>query len=143
MNTTYTTLIADDNEIDRLAVTQLVRKYQFLKIVGSYSSALAALQAAEELKPDIAFLDIDMPGISGLNLRRRLDSLKACIFITSYPDYALESFEIAAFDFMVKPVNNERFDTCMYRLQQYLDILEKSQLFDFNMGGDTIYIKEG
>lgn len=84
-----------------------------------------------------------MDGISGHELRRRLGEKQACIFITSYPDYALESFELAALDFLVKPIEAERFDKAMERLKTYLEIVHKASLFETSLGSDAIFIKDG
>jgi DNA-binding LytR/AlgR family response regulator len=143
MNKVYNAIIVDDKELDRLAVTSFVRKYPFLKITGTYSSAEGALDEIENTNPDVAFLDIDMPGLSGLELRKKLTHIPACIFITSYPDYAVESFEMAALDFIVKPINAARFDVTIKRLELFLSLIEKSNLFDYSLGGDTIFIKDG
>lgn len=88
-------------------------------------------------------MDIDMPGVSGLDLRRQLQHVPACIFITSYADYAVDSFEVSALDFLVKPVNGERFARAMARLQEYMSLRSKARLFDCNMGGDILFIKDG
>jgi two-component system, LytTR family, response regulator len=119
------------------------RRYPFLHIAGVYASAGEALQAATQSPPDVLFLDIDMPGMSGLELRNNLSHIPACIFITSYPDYAVESFEMAALDFLVKPFNAERFGKTMRRLQEYLQIRHKSELLDYTLGANTVFIKDG
>ena len=143
MQKTYNCFIVDDDEIDRLTTLSFVRRYPFLHIAGVFNSATAALQAAAQQAPDILFLDIDMPGITGLELRRQLAHIPACIFITSYPDYAVESFEAAALDFLVKPLKGERFAASMERLQHFLEIHYKAELLDYTLGGDTLFIKDG
>src|SRR4051812_40341776 len=98
-------IIVDDNELDRLTVVSYVRKCSFLEIAGSFSSAEAALAFIQQHKsPDVIFLDIDMPGMNGLELKKQLGKVPACIFITSHPEYAVEGFEIEALDFIVKPL---------------------------------------
>ncbi|MFD2921810.1 LytR/AlgR family response regulator transcription factor [Terrimonas rubra] len=140
---TYTAIIVDDNDVDRLHTQVMVKKYPFIEIKGVYDNPLEAYTAIEEQKPDILFLDIDMEDMTGLELRRKLGNQQACIYITSYPDYALESFELAALDFLVKPINKARFDMTMERLQQYLDIKHKAALFECSLGQDAVFIKDG
>ncbi len=140
---TYTAIIVDDNDVDRLHTQVMVKKYPFIEIKGVYDNPLVAYTAIEEQKPDILFLDIDMEDMTGLELRRKLGNQQACIYITSYPDYALESFELAALDFLVKPINKARFDMTMERLQQYLDIKHKAALFECSLGQDAVFIKDG
>ena len=88
-------------------------------------------------------LDIDMPGMSGLELRQQLIDIPACIFVTSYPDYAVESFGLSALDFLVKPLKADRFELTMRRLQDYLLIRQKAELLDFTLGSDSLFIKDG
>jgi len=139
----YRCIIIDDDEIDRLTVQAFARRYTFLDIVGVYDSPAVALKEIEATRPQVLLLDIDMGEISGLQLRRELIDTEACIFITSYPDYAVESFELAGLDFLVKPLAAERFAVSMQRLEEYLHMRKKSELLDHSLHGDTIFIKDG
>lgn len=139
----YRCIIVDDNELDRLTILSFARKYPFLHIDGVFESANGALAAAERTPPDILLLDIDMPGINGLDLRRQLEHIPACIFISAHPEYALESFETAALDFLVKPLNPERFDIAMVRLEHFLEIHQKAAMLDHTVGENTLFIKDG
>ena len=143
MQKTYSCFIVDDDEIDRLTTQSFCKRYPFLDIAGVFSAAAGALEAAAKTPPDVLFLDIDMEGMSGLELRERLEHIPACIFITSYPDYAVESFEKAALDFLVKPLKADRFAKAMDRLQQYLSVQHKAALLDHTLGADTVFIKDG
>jgi DNA-binding LytR/AlgR family response regulator len=139
----YKCFVVDDNLTDRLMTVSFVRKYPFLIIDGVFESAYKALEAAAVSMPDVLFLDIDMPGINGLDLRTRLEKVTACIFITAYTDYALPAIEVNALDFLVKPVTADRFDAAMHRLRYYLDIHHKSELFDHSFRDDSFFIKDG
>jgi DNA-binding LytR/AlgR family response regulator len=135
--------IVDDNQIDRLNSASFVRKFSFLKIAGLFDHAGEALEAAEKNPPDVLFLDIDMPEISGLELRSQLSKVPACIFITAYPEYAVQSFDVNALDFLIKPLNYERFEVSMDRLQYYLDIHSKSAWMDHTLNEESLFIKDG
>jgi two-component system, LytTR family, response regulator len=139
----YKCFIVDDNKLDRLTTVSFVRKYSFLKIAGVYDSPTAALEDAKKSPPDTLFLDIDMPECSGLDLRVQLEKVPACIFITAYPEYALQSFEVNALDFLVKPIKPDRFDRSMNRLQYFLDIHYKAELLNHTVNEDSLFIKEG
>jgi two-component system, LytTR family, response regulator len=139
----YHAIVIDDDEVDRLTTVAFARKYPFLHIAGVYASADEALKVIDKSQVQVLLLDIDMPGINGLEFRRLMRDIPACIFITSYPDYAVESFELAALDFLVKPVKADRFAHAMARLQNYLDIKQKAALFECSLGGDTVFIKDG
>ncbi len=136
-------IIADDDEVDRLTTLSFVRRHPMFKIDGVFARAEAVLEAMQHLNPDVLFLDIDMPGTNGLALRDKLRHVPVCVFITSYPEYAAESFEKEALDFLVKPVKLERFEKTAERVQQYLELREKAALLDTTLGGDAVFIKEG
>jgi two-component system, LytTR family, response regulator len=136
-------LVVDDDEIDRMTITAFLEDYPFIRIAGIYESPVNALAAAKENAPDILFLDIDMPEMNGLKLREQLLHIPACIFITSYPDYAVEGFEMAALDFLVKPYTAERFAKTMNRLQEFMEIRHHSDLYSHSLENDFIYIKDG
>lgn len=143
MTSFYTAIIVDDDEIDRLTTQSFVKKYPSLQITGVFENAETALVAAKEKLPDIAFLDVDMPGMSGLEFRRHVANIPACVFITAYPDYAVESFELAALDFIVKPIKADRFAKTMERVIDFFTTREKAKLLDHTLGADTIVIKDG
>ncbi len=143
MSRIYNCIIADDHEIDRLSVAAAVKRHPFMQVSGMYSSAEDALASVNKTLPDIAFFDIDMPGISGLQLRKQLVDIPVCVFITSYPDYAVDSFELAALDFIVKPLKADRFAITAERIKTYLEIKHKADLLDVTLGADTIFIKQG
>lgn len=136
-------IIVDDDEIDRLSTLALVKQYPYVQVAGVFDDPIKAMQTILQDLPDVAFLDVDMPGMSGLELRRQLTAIPACVFITSFPEYAVESFELAAIDFIVKPLRADRLAITMERLQQYMALRQKAQLLDHTLGGDTIFIKEG
>ncbi len=142
-DSTYNCLILDDNEIDRLTALMFVKKYQFLKVVGICASAQEAAQAMQQQSVDVLLSDIDMPETSGLEFRAQMRHIPICIFITAYSDYAAESFEVEAFDFLLKPIRPERFEQSMVRLQNYFDIKRKAELFEYSLGANTIFIKDG
>ena len=141
---TYSCIIVDDKEIDRITVQVLLRKYPFMELAGSFGSAAAALEQIRSTgAPDALFLDVDMPGKNGLDLRSELRTIPACIFITAHPEFALEGFELAALDYLVKPLKADRFEKAMRRLQEYLDVHFKAGLLDFTLGENTLFIKDG
>lgn len=139
----YNCIIIDDDEIDRLTTQYLVKGHSSLQLEGVYSSAADALPFIMRHNPDILFLDIDMPEISGLELRKSLMQVPVCIFITAHPEHALESFDLDTLDFLVKPVKQERFAQAMERIENYMELRQKASFFEATIGGDAIYLKEG
>jgi len=136
-------IIVDDNEIDRLTVLSLARKFPVLNILGSFSDSETALEAIQNASVDVLFLDIDISGVSGVELRKTVNQVPACIFITSHPEYAVESFELETLDFIVKPLKFDRFEHSVKRIVDFFEIRNKADLFESSIGGDVIYIKEG
>ncbi|CAA9196064.1 Transcriptional regulatory protein YpdB [Flavobacterium bizetiae] len=143
MTKKYTCIIVDDDEIDRLTVLSFAKKFPVLDILGVFESAEDALLFIDEQKVDILFLDIDMPGLNGIEFRKKALEIPVCIFITAHPEHAVESFEIETLDFIVKPLKLDRFSQTVSRIEEFMEIKLKASLFEASIGGDTIYIKEG
>ncbi|WP_428230426.1 LytR/AlgR family response regulator transcription factor [Flavobacterium sp.] len=143
MTKKYTCIIIDDDEIDRLTVLSFAKKFPVLDILGVFESAEETLPFIEKEKVDILFLDIDMPGLNGIEFRKKALEIPVCIFITAHPEHAVESFEIETLDFIVKPLKLDRFAQTVSRIEEFMEIKLKASLFEASIGGDTIYIKEG
>lgn len=139
----FNCIIVDDDEIDRLMVVSFAKRFENLNILGAFESAEDAMIAIEQNSVDILFLDIDMSGISGLELRKKTKQIPVCVFITAHPEHAVESFELDTLDFIVKPIKFDRFSQTMQRIEEFMEIKQKALLFESSIGGDTIYIKEG
>ncbi len=112
-------LIAEDEThlADDL-VRRLARLWPELNIVGVVQDGLAARQALIELAPDIAFLDIRMPGLSGLDAAKSAPPACRVVFVTAHDEHAVAAFEQAAADYLLKPVSDARLEKCITRLQQ-------------------------
>jgi DNA-binding LytR/AlgR family response regulator len=112
-------LIADDEP--HLAADlqrRLQNLWPELQIISVVNDGMAAEQALRELSPDIAFLDIRMPGQSGLDAARVAQKNCRVVFVTAFDDHAVQAFEQAAVDYLLKPVSDERLARCVERLQQ-------------------------
>lgn len=140
----YKYLIIDDDDMDRLATGYYLKKYPFLEHKASFSTSKNALEYLKNNEVDILFLDIDMPDINGIDFLRMVKEKVQCtIFITSHPEFAVEGFELNALDYIVKPLEKERFDECVYRIKDYLEMQYKAELFGHSFDSDSIMIKEG
>lgn len=136
-------IIVDDDEIDRLTVLSYSKKFENLTVLGVFESAISALEMIQKEAIDVLFLDIDMDEMSGLEFRKIAHEIPVCIFITSHPEHAVESFELETLDFIVKPIKLDRFTQTMRRIEEFMELKLKAQLFESSIGGDAIYIKEG
>jgi DNA-binding LytR/AlgR family response regulator len=137
-------LIVDDVEIDRLAVETQASRFPFLQKIAACAHALEAIELIPVLKPDIIFADIEMPGISGMDLVRNLaGTIPVPVFITSHPEFALQGFEMEAFDYLLKPLNPERFGRCIARIREFYELRSKSYAFDKEHNAGHLTIKQG
>ncbi len=112
-------LIAEDEPLlaDDLA-RRLTRLWPELDIVANVRDGPAARQALIDLAPDAAFLDIRMPGLSGLEVATAAHPGCGVVFVTAHDEHAVAAFEQAAVDYLLKPVSDERLEKCLYRLRQ-------------------------
>ncbi|CAM3336034.1 LytTR family transcriptional regulator [Flavobacterium longum] len=140
---TFSCLIIDDDDIDRLAVIAQVKKYATLELSGAFKSAAEAMPLLEKSGIDVLFLDIDMPMISGLEVRKLAMHVPVCVFITSHPEHATRTFELDTLDFIEKPVRSERFAQTARRIEEYMILRQKAALFDAAIGTDPVYVKDG
>jgi len=142
-----TCIIVDDNYLDRIAVELELRNFDHLKLLGSFSNAIEALEMIRTCRPDVLFVDVNMPDITGLQLLRCINGISGytpmCIIISSYPEYALEGFELNVFDYILKPPGRERFQDTFKRLADFVAIKEKADAYSAIIEDEKIAFKEG
>jgi DNA-binding LytR/AlgR family response regulator len=137
-------LIVDDDEIDRLAIEYEAEKFPFLKRIASCPHPLQAVELINRLHPDVIFVDIEMPDISGLEMvKMSRNKSMVPVFITSHPEFALDSYEMEAFDYLLKPLSAERFARCAIRLRDFFQLRDKAFAFDKEQETGYIIIKQG
>lgn len=136
-------ILVDDDKVDLLTTSVFLESYPFIEIAGRYTSPLKALAASAENPPDVLFIDIDMPDLNGFELRKKLMGIPACVFVTSFPDYALESFELNTLDYLLKPFTHDRFARTVSRIQEYMEVRRKADKLSHALTADTVFIKEG
>ncbi len=114
-----TALIADDEpHLAQYLKTQLAQAWPELQIVKVAANGVEAAEAIAELEPDLAFLDIQMPGLTGLEVAQGIEGATRVVFVTAYDQYAIEAFEARAVDYLLKPLKAERLAACVARLRQ-------------------------
>ena len=118
----YRCLVVDDNEIERDAIEMHLKKIQDLEIIAVCSDGIEAASVLAKQSIDIVFSDIDMPELSGTSLLRSLKNQPVFIFISSYSEYAAESYELDALDFIVKPASFERILKAANKAIEYLEL---------------------
>jgi len=132
--------IVDDENPARREMKRLLADHADVEIVGEYATAADAAAQVAELRPQVIFLDIQMPGESGLEASARLAECGASIvFVTAYHQHALHAFELAAFDYLLKPVEPERLEKTLDRIRSGTppdEVAEKPW-----RAGDRIFLK--
>ena len=118
-NQTMSCLIVDDEDIAREIIETYLSKIENANVVASCSNAIEAFEYISNQQIDLVFLDINMPGISGISFAKSINNEIKVIFTTAYRDYAVEGFELKAVDYLLKPISFERFTKA---LDTYFDI---------------------
>ena len=140
-------LVADDEPAARRGVKQLLAPFDQFAVVGECRDGREVLTALDSLKPDVLFLDIQMPEIDGFEVirRRSPDRMPAIVFLTAYDQFAIRAFEAEAQDYLLKPVTQGRFAATMKRLTRRLSegsVREKSLVIPTARGAVVIPLRE-
>jgi len=113
-------VIVDDEELARQMLREFLSGHQEIEIVAECANGFEAVKAVTELKPDLVFLDIQMPKLDGFEVLELIGTERAVIFVTAYDEYAIRAFDIHAVDYLLKPFGAERFETALQRARQRL-----------------------
>ena len=111
-------LIADDEKAGRQLIKEYLQDFPELILIGEVNNGVDAVKEINEFKPDLVFLDIQMPGFTGFEVLTRLEEIPNIIFSTAYDKYALQAFEVHAIDYLLKPYTKERFTKSIEKLNQ-------------------------
>ncbi len=117
-------LIVDDEPLGCERLQELVEEQPDAEVVGTAEDGAAAIEAIRTLRPDLVFLDIQMPRKTGLDVVREVGpaAMPATIFVTAYDQYALQAFDFAAVDYLVKPFDDERFEDAFHRARRRIEL---------------------
>jgi two-component system, LytTR family, response regulator len=123
-------LIVDDERLARRGVILRLRKFKGIEVVGECADGLSAVKKILDLTPDLVFLDVQMPGMDGFEVLRSLpkEKLPSVIFLTAYEQHALKAFEVHALDYLLKPVDDDRFAAAVERARKLGDSASKLRL---------------
>lgn len=122
-------LIVDDERLARLELRRLLGAHPEVEIAGEARSAAEALELIAQLDPDLLFLDIQMPGMTGFELLERLEDLPAVVFTTAYDAYAIKAFEVNALDYLLKPIVPARLAAALARVRPRAERSRLEQVF--------------
>jgi len=119
-------LIVDDEPLARQRIEDLLAHEQGIEILGTADNGDRAIEKIRAQQPDLVFLDVQMPGMTGLDVVRSVgvDAMPPTIFVTAYDQHALKAFELAALDYLVKPFDDERFEQALARGRAHAELRE-------------------
>ncbi|MGY3211388.1 LytR/AlgR family response regulator transcription factor [Mucilaginibacter sp. HD30] len=115
----WTTLIVDDEQLARQRLKRLLEPFNEINIIGEAANGLEALNLIEKLKPQLLFLDIEMPVLNGFEMLERLSTQPKVVFTTAYDQYAIKAFEEGSIDYLLKPVEKDRLEKTVARLKTH------------------------
>ncbi|MBX3257773.1 MAG: response regulator transcription factor [Chitinophagaceae bacterium] len=136
-------IIVEDRQVDMEYLRSLVERQDELELKGCFNNPLDASAFIRQHAPQLIFMDIDMPVMNGIDFFKQLSPPPVCIFVTAHSEHAWESYEVQAFDFILKPAKPERFSQCITRLHEYLELKKRSDIYESQIEKNTITIKEG
>lgn len=120
-------IIVDDEPPAREAIELLVKEVSYLTLTNTFNNAASAAKFMNENPVDLIFLDIQMPGITGIEFARTIPKKTLIIFTTAYSEYALDSYEVDAIDYLIKPVDPERFKKAAEKALSYHSLLMQDE----------------
>ena len=123
-------LVVDDELLARQRILDLLAHEPGIEVIGTAENGAAAVEAIRTGRPDLVFLDVQMPGMTGLDVVREIgpEAMPATIFVTAFDQYALRAFELAALDYLVKPFDDERFEQAFRRARRLVELNEMGRL---------------
>lgn len=112
------TIVVDDEELARQIVREYLAAEEDIEVVAECGNGFDAVKAANELKPDLLFLDVQMPKLDGFEVLELIGTEVAVVFVTAYDQYAMKAFDAAALDYLLKPFDQARFHTALERVRR-------------------------
>lgn len=140
-------IIIDDERLARKELLSLLDDFPSIEVVAECNYAEKGIEKIEELQPEIIFLDIQMPGKDGFAMLEELSVVPKVIFTTAYDEYALKAFEVNAFDYLMKPIDQERLKETIHKLGQEIEeenaIEENKKVESRFAANDQVFVKDG
>ena len=123
-------LVVDDEPLARMRIEDVLAHIEGAEVVGAASNGIEAVEMIRSLRPDLVFLDVQMPGKTGVEVVRDIgpDAMPATIFVTAFDQFAVQAFDVAAVDYLVKPFDDERLEAAFERARNRLSLQGMGQL---------------
>ncbi|MEJ6777192.1 MAG: LytTR family DNA-binding domain-containing protein [Crocinitomicaceae bacterium] len=146
----FKTIIIDDERLARQELRTILSDYHEIEIIDEAKNGLEGIEKIKTLDPDLIFLDVNMPGMTGFDMLKHLSDIPHVIFVTAYDKYALKAFEVNALDYILKPVDTDRLNEAIEKLKQKdnqdfesdtnIESLRSERKLKFK---DKVFIKDG
>ena len=140
-------MVVDDEPLAVKMLENFISKTSFLSLEASFTDPVAALQAIRSRQPQLVFLDIQMPDLNGMELSRMVPEGTRIIFTTAFKDYAFDSYEVSALDFLLKPIRYQKFLEAAEKARRWFELLESVESAAEQPAGsasaqqDSIFVK--
>lgn len=138
----YNCIVIDDEFLARKLLSDYISKVPQLNLVGTYDSPLKTIGLFQKESIDIVFMDIQMPDISGIDFIKNMHVHPLIIFVTAFPEFALQGFELDVIEYLVKPVSLPRFLKAVNKAINIADLRRKAELFEHGTSENTIEMKK-
>lgn len=145
----FKTIIIDDERLAREELKSVLRDFVEISVIDEAQNGDEGIEKINELKPDLIFLDVSMPGMTGFEMLKKLEDIPNVIFVTAYDEYALKAFEVNALDYLLKPLDVDRLTETIEKLKQKEDADFESAQKKTIRGDrpltlqDRVFIKDG
>ncbi|MBL0328630.1 MAG: response regulator transcription factor [Bacteroidetes bacterium] len=138
-------ILIDDERLARQELKSLLAAYPEIQIVGEANNVETAIESIKQLKPDVIFLDIQMPGKNGFELLEEISGVPEVVFVTAYDEYAIRAFEVNALDYLLKPVQSNRLAETVKKIlnKESGDRQESKELSLPLNDSDQVFVKDG
>ena len=141
---TIKAVIVEDSRLARNELKELLKAHSEIELVGEAENVDDGVELIEKVKPELLFLDINMPEKDGFELLEMLNEVPITVFTTAYDEYAIKSFEYNALDYLLKPINKKRFSLAIEKVKEKLESEEESSKKQERLTGNSqIFIKDG
>lgn len=139
-----TCIVVDDEALACDILEQYIAQSGTIKLMGIFTSAIQAKQFLATNTVDIIFLDIEMPGITGIDFLKSLSNAPVTVFTTAYRNYAYEGYELGVIDFLLKPISFERFSTALQKIKDFISLKDENALIENdNKDLGSVFVKSG
>ncbi|TRW24711.1 response regulator transcription factor [Flavobacterium zepuense] len=137
-------IIVEDSRLARNELKELIKKHPQLEVIGEAENVDIAYQMITDKRPDLIFLDINMPGKNGFELLEMLEEVPITVFTTAFDEYAIKSFEYNALDYLLKPINEKRFADAVDKVQVKVATAARDAIvIEYLNENSQIFIKDG